>query len=179
MPRRSLPAFIFVGLVPLFVAETACAAPPAGRVNSLRVEACLANWNADVYPDGIRVFVWPLDARGELVPVNGRIEFTLVVERNPSERGHRLRRPPEFEELQRKSFAVVQADFAGGPAVYEIPFNQLRPDATPELALQALVRGRLSIPGRGIFEASDAHVLLRDVSHFRDQLERYRGRREW
>src|SRR5262245_57150930 len=160
---------LFVPVVPLM------AAPPSGRVKSLRIEACLAQLDSDSEPDGLRIIVIPLDARGHLVPVSGRVDFTLVGELEPSERYQRMRRPPEFHELEHKSFQVHRADFGNGPAIYEITFTRFHPDRMPDLAWEALLKARLSVPGQGVFDASDAHVGMRDVSWFRDQLELYRG----
>lgn len=175
--RRSI--FPALTLLAVSLSGVAMAAGPGVRVKALRVEAQLANWDADVAPDGLQVTIYPLDAHGQLVPVHGRVALTLIGELEPSERNHRMRRPPEFIELERKSFQVRPADFANGPAVYLLPFRGLQPDATPDLAAQALIKARLLVPGQGAFDASYAQVWLRDFSRFRDQLELYRGRREW
>jgi hypothetical protein len=62
---------------------------PAGRrlattsahwLKTLVVQGQLAQWDKDAQPDGLRIAVSPLDHQGRIVPIDGHVEFTLVVE---------------------------------------------------------------------------------------------------
>jgi hypothetical protein len=141
------------------------------RVNTLYIEAYLANLDADPQADGLRVFVYPLAADGELVPVNGQIDLYLLGE---VERGTGIIAPPQmpqFGELERRSHLVRPTDFARGAGIYELPFRQFHPDFYFDVARQAVVNARLGVPGQGVFIASDANLQLRGFSRIRDELQ--------
>lgn len=167
------------GLVLLATATLVQAAAPSGKVKSLRIETRLEYGNREAAPSGLRVLVFPLDTRGDVVPVTGRVEFTLVGEREHNAGGDRHGFPPDFPVLEQQSSRVRRADFAGGPASYELRFTRFDPEASPDLVPLGLLKARLSVPGQGIFEAADANAQLREFSRFRDQLEYYRGGRKW
>lgn len=143
----------------------------ARRVKTLYIEAYLAQWDGDPQADGLRIFVYPLAADGELVPVNGQIDLFLLgeIERATGVVGN----PPlpQFRELERGSQMVRPGDFARGAAMYELPFRQFHPDFYFDVARQALVHARLGVPGQGVFQASDANVQLRGFSRLRDELQ--------
>ena len=141
------------------------------RVKTLYIEAYLAQWDGDPQTDGLRVFVYPLSADGELVPVNGQIDLFLLgeIERATGIVGNPVM--PQFRELDRTSKLVKAGDFARGAAVYELPFRQFHPDFYYDVARQSLVHARLGVPGQGLFLASDANVQLRGFSRIRDELQ--------
>lgn len=141
------------------------------RVKTLFIEAYLAQWDGDPQSDGLRVFVYPLSADGELVPTNGQLDLSLLGEIEKTGIA------PEFRELERGSQIVHARDFAQGPGVYQLPFRQFHPDFQFDVARQAAVHARLGIPGMGAVEATDANVQLRGFSRMRDQLQMHRGRR--
>lgn len=141
------------------------------RVKSLMVEAYLAQWDGDPQPDGLRVFVYPLSADGEIVPVNGQVDLSLLGEIE------KVGSLPDFRELDRGHFTLRKDDFARGPGVVELPFRQFHPDVNFDVARQAVLHARLGVNGQGVFEASDANVQLRGFSRIRDQLQMFQRRR--
>ena len=143
------------------------------KAKTLVIQAQLAQWDKDAQSDGLRIAVSPLDAQGQLVPVDGHIEFTLVVEHERIDGGQRFVKGPVFPEGERFSYMVRRQDFAGGAAFYDLAFSKIHPDFDPNIASQALVHARLSVPTVGVFEASDVQVCLRELSRFRDQLQYY------
>ena len=147
------------------------------RVQTLHVEAFLARWSRGQATDGLRVYVYPLNAAGELVPVDGQIEFTLFGEFENARGGEATVLSPEFCELDEMSELVRAGDFAHGAAVYAFPFRRFHPDVNFDVSRQAVLHARLGIPGQGVFEASDAWTRLRDFSRIRDQLQLYTQRR--
>jgi hypothetical protein len=163
-------------------AEPAAAVPETTRtvapVATLVIEAVVAQWDNDSQTDGVRVFVSPLNAQGQIVPVQGQIEFTLVTETEKLSGGQSGSLIPTFTELERKSFIVRPRHFTRGPAVYEIPFTGQHPEFVTTLAPQALLHARLGVPGRGVFEASTANVCIRECNRFRDQLQYYTPSRQ-
>jgi len=141
------------------------------RVRSLQIEAVVANWDDDVETDGLRVFVYPLDANGRIVPINGRINFKLIGQTVNQSTNDRFRRRSLFPELGRWSQRVRKSDFEPSGAVYEIPFRNFHPEFNLEIAPHALLTARLGIPGRGSFAASYDNLHLRPLSYIRDELQ--------
>jgi hypothetical protein len=147
------------------------------RVQTLYIEAYLAQWDGDAQTDGLRVFVYPLAADGELVPVYGQIDLFLLGEVERATGVVASPVMPQFRELERGSHMVRPGDFvrpndlARGAAMYELPFRQFHPDFYFDVARQALVHARLGVPGQGLFLASDANVQLRGFSRIRDELQ--------
>jgi hypothetical protein len=141
------------------------------RVKTLYIEAYLAQWDGDPQTDGLRVFVYPLAADGELVPVNGQIDLFLLgeIERATGVVGNPTM--PQFRELERGSQLVKVGDFARGAAMYQLPFRQFHPDFYFDVARQSLLHARLGVPGQGLFLASDANVQMRGFSRIRDELQ--------
>lgn len=138
-------------------------------VQSLRIEAYLGQWSDDARNDGLWVAIYPLSRDGELVPVDGNLDLTLLGEVEPTLIGRAG--PPEFRELSRSYEMVRSRDFARGAAIYQLPFRMVHPDLHFDIATAALVHARLGVPGQGVFEASFADVPLRDCSRIRDQLQ--------
>ena len=140
-------------------------------LKTLVVTAHVGQWDKDAQLDGLHIIVSPLDLQGRLVPIDGHIEFTLVAQAEPFN-GRPVRSGrPEFIEGDRISYRVKRQHFVDGPAIYALPFSKWHPDFRHEIDPQALLHARLSVPGRGVFEASDAQVCLREFSRFRDQLQ--------
>jgi hypothetical protein len=142
-------------------------------VKSLVIRACLAQWDDDPQSDGIRVWVLPLDATGRLVPVDGQIDLSLVIQDRGPQRIGGSPRYHGYGELDRMSHMVRREHFREGPAAYDLPFANRHPDVDMNLADHALLNARLGVPGHGVFEASDAQLSIREFSHFRDQLQLY------
>jgi hypothetical protein len=175
-------------LTPDQTSEDACCPPVASSttrrlptlpVVSLSIEAGVANWDDDVEPDGLRVFVYPLDREGNVIPINGMLDFTLVGQTvRTSYNRLRGRRNVLFPELGRWSRRVRKNDFTRTGAVYELPFRQIHPEFDLAVAPYGLLNARLGVPGRGRFDASDANVNLRPLSRIRDEFELF-GARRW
>jgi hypothetical protein len=141
-------------------------------VRTIQIDADLGHWAAGVEATGIVVTVRPLDADGRLVAVDGTLEvdligqrFTVVTEVNG------------FPPLGRWTVAVRTADFGPSGAVYRLPFQAVHPDFQFDLDPHGLVHARLSVPGDGVFEASQALVRIRAYSSVRDHVQQATGSR--
>jgi len=151
---------------------------PTLPVASLSIEAGVANWDDDVEPDGLRVFVSPLDREGNIVPINGTLDFTLVGQSvNTPYNRRRVGRSGLFPELGRWSRRVRKSDFDRSVAVYELPFRQINPEFDLAIAPYGLLNARLGVAGLGRFDASDDNVDLRPLSRIRDEFELFGARR--
>ncbi|MFH1923324.1 MAG: hypothetical protein ABIP48_25965, partial [Planctomycetota bacterium] len=62
-------------------------------------------------------------------------------------------------------------------AKYRFPFQAVHPEFDLELAPYAAVHARLSVPGEGVFEATESDVRVRPYSATRDHLQYTTGQR--
>jgi hypothetical protein len=141
-------------------------------LRSIQIDAVLGHWSAPTEATGIVVTVQPLDAYGSLVAVDGVLDVDLL--------GQRLTVVTEgngFPQLGHWTTAVRPADFGPSGAVYEFPFQAVHPDFHLDLEPQGLVHARLSVPGQGSFEASQAMVRIRAYSSVRDHVQQATGSR--
>lgn len=147
------------------------AAPPP-LVRAIQIDAALGHWEPGVEATGIVVTVYPIDADGRLVPVDGTLDVDLV--------GQRLTTVADsngFPQIGRWTAAVRSSDFGPSGAVYRLAFQAVHPDFQFELDPHGLTHARLSVPGQGTFEASQSLMRIRDYSPVRDHLQQDTGSR--
>jgi hypothetical protein len=143
-----------------------------GIVQSLYVDAYVANWDRDVEVDGIVVIVQPLDEFGQIVHVGGTVEVDLIGQRH-SRRGE----PSEpFPQIGRWS-ELARPSSRGDGIVLKLSYQGVHPEFDREIDPFGVVHVRMTIAGQGVFEASSAMVRLRPYSSPRDNQQQLRGRR--
>ena len=124
-------------------ARGAAAAQRPPRVRSLAIDVRVGEWDNDVDVDGLVLDVYPLDAAGEMVPVNGTLEVNLTVENTGVPRhGHWS----PFEQMGRWTRRVRLADFGPFGARYRLPFQAVHPEFDLQWASYGVVRVRLGVP---------------------------------
>ena len=153
------------------------AAQSSHKVRVLRIDATVANWDRDVEPDGLRVVVAPVDALGEVVPVDGQISLKLIGQAQQTLTSERSRQRRLFPELGRWTLSVRKKDFTSWGATYDIPFRESNPTFDLAISPAALLHASLGVSGQGTFKASNAHIWLRDLSAIRDELQLRTNRR--
>jgi hypothetical protein len=165
------------GVIAAPIAEDQPREEPLPPIRSLSIDAYHANWDADVESDGLIIVVYPLDANGMIVPVNGSLEVELVApevrrfQDAPHGRGLTLERIGQWT-------AAVNADEFGSSGVrIQLPFQALNPEFETQILPQGLVHARLVVPGHGTFDTTADFVRLRPWSPLRDKLWRDTGRR--
>lgn len=142
------------------------------RVRSLEIDVAAANWDADVEVDGLIVDVYPLDAEGSVVGVDGVLSVELIGQR----RGPvGLARP--FCPVGRWTERVWLEDIGPCGARYRLPFQRVHPEFDLKVEPYGAVHARLSVPGQGVFEATASMVRVRPFSATRDDLEQATGHR--
>jgi hypothetical protein len=141
-------------------------------VRSLAVDAYAANWDGDVEVDGLRVQLRPLDATGEVVPVEGTLEVTLIGWRTGRTNS---RQPPV--RLARWTRPVHSAELGPFGIEYRLPFQSVHPEFDLRWAPHGTVHARLSAPGQGVFDVTESTVRIRPYSAMRDHLEYVSGGR--
>jgi hypothetical protein len=68
-------------------------------------------------------------------------------------------------------------DFSAGGATVKLPFLRFHPEFDSHRAPYGAVHVRLSVPGHGVFEATQSVVRLRPYSATRDRYQQRTGRR--
>jgi hypothetical protein len=140
-------------------------------VRSLAMAARVANWDGDVEVDGLVLEVRPQDAAGNVVPVRGTLEVNLLGWRVGTSASQQPVRLGRWTRILRTS------EFGPAGAVYRFPFQSVHPEFDVQWAPQAAVHARLSVPGEGVFEATESMVRIRPYSAVRDRLQRVSGQR--
>lgn len=143
-----------------------------GRVRWLDIEVQAANWDADVETDGLLVRILPRDESGRVVPVRGTVQVELW-----GQHWGVVKRAQPYGRIGHWSKPLGIEDFAGHGACLRLPFQSTRPDFAPDLDPRGAVHVRLSVPGQGTFEATDAMLRLRPYSAVRDRLQQGTGQR--
>ena len=142
------------------------------RVRSLRIDAYLANFNDTAEADGLVLHAYPLDARGNVVPVNGTLEVNLTgVLPNDFENTN------EFVKIGRWVNMVRADDVGVEGATFDLPFQAVYPEFNLDYASKGLVHATLSIPGQGSFEATTGAIRIRAYNPIRDRLQERDGTR--
>lgn len=159
--------------------QVAPEAPQTGRrsthVSSLRVEAYVANWDADAEDDGLLIHVYATSIDGQQIATNGTLEVRLVGRSLDIAQTNWKR--DLFPKIGEWSHQVRPQDFHRWGAVYRLPFQKIDPQFQLGIEPEGLLTARLSVPGRGTFAASDANVVLRPYSRMRDESQMKRGTR--
>lgn len=141
-------------------------------VAALEIDAELGHWTAGVETSGIVVCIHPMTVDGILTPVDGTLEIDLIGQRPASQNeGDGLVRSGRWTET------VRAGDFGPLGAVYHLPFQAVHPDFDFEMRAHGMVHARLSVPGRGTFEATQSMVRVRAYSAVRDRLQEQTGSR--
>lgn len=146
-------------------------------VQSLHVQAKLANWDDDVEPDGLLVRVTPLDWSGHVVPVDASLDFRLLGLPQRYTGGQKARRSEPTTRLGEWSRRLRVHDFGADGAFFKLAFRGFDPGRDFDVAPEGLLTARLGVSGVGVFEASDEFVVLRPTSRVRDELQLRTGRR--
>lgn len=158
------------------------------RVVSLSVRARLANWDSDPQPDGLLVELTPLDANGEFTRVSGNVDLVLYGERHQQSAMSHDDRDAFF--ILEKTNKLIRVAATGNKTSQEIgpeigsdayflrlPFRNFDPNRDFSIGEFGILQARLSVPGQGVFKASDDWTQIRDSSRTRDNLQQLTGRR--
>ena len=141
-------------------------------MRSLAIDASVGRWTDTAEADGLILVVYPLDAQGRIVPVQGTLEVDLTGLRTS------VTPPPQpFFQLGWWTRTVRPADFAADGAKCQLPFQAMHPEFDVKLAPHGALHVRLSVPGQGTFDATQTAVRIRPASPFRDDLQRATGQR--
>ena len=160
------------------VADKRQTAIESSRIQSLEVHAEVANWDRDAAIDGVMLHVRPLNHSGVVVPVGGHLNVKLFGQAFLQAGGIRdNRRFEAFPSLGEWTQRVRKQDFGADGAVYRFRFRRTHPEIHTALSSFGLTHTRLSVPGQGVFEASDAMTQVRPFSVYRNWHQQLTGNR--
>lgn len=143
----------------------------ARRITSIQVLAEVANLDGDVESDGLNVWIRPVDRFGDVVAINGQVDFQLLGERRDWRGGRHVPTGPQFLALEQWSQRIQADDVTPDGVHTTLLFRRFHPDQDLDIATNAVLYVRLSVPGRGVFAASDDRLFLRPWSQIRDDLQ--------
>jgi len=147
-------------------------APP--RITSLQIDAFLANWDADVEPDGLIVRMTLVDRSGQAIAADTTLDLDLWATRQYSFSEKPFSGGQSVEPISRWSKFVRAGDFdANGTAEVRLPFQQIDPEVMRSISRYGLAHARAAVAGHGVFDASIDGVRLRAFTPTRDQLQRF------
>lgn len=152
------------------------------RVQSLKIDAELANWDQGAEVDGFAVRISPLALDRSVVPVSGMLTAELFGQNiTPDEMFEPLRQ--DFSRLERWSVRLVRDDFAvvdpvGGAAgvreaVVRLPFRRIHPEFEVDVRNYGQLNVSLQVAGQGVYDAT-IPVIMRTYSPVRERLQQYR-----
>ncbi len=148
---------------------------PSPHIESLSIDAGVANWDGDVESDGLSVHIAPVVGPGALGgPIEvGRIEaqaiVTLIGRRFDSFRGRRA-----FVELGRWNRRVSIPHVGSQGVLLRLPFQSMHPDFDLDVLPAAVVSVRLVAQGVRPLQAS-APIHLRVFDRLRDEWQNSTG----
>jgi hypothetical protein len=148
--------------------DNSTAQPGPDKVQSLFIEARLANWDRDAAADGVELRIVPLTADNRLVAIAGVLQGELV-SRNLSP----APREDALVSLGKWSQQVRVSDFARfSGAFYRLPFSSPHWEPNPTVLSYGWLRVRLQVAGQGQFSA-ETTVRVRSHNPTRDQVLEY------
>jgi hypothetical protein len=142
------------------------------RVRNLQiVDACLANLDRDVEPDGLTVTIAAIGDDGRPMAVRGSLTARLFGENRPNDAA-----VVAFPELDHWTQPVTTRDFVDGLATYELRFRGTAPEWQWDLLPDAVLDVTVGAFGQGNYAAS-APVVVRQFNPLRDHQQLRYGSR--
>jgi hypothetical protein len=162
-------------VTPLTRAEFLTLATPP--VASVRFDAHLANWDADVEADGLVVQVVPVDTYGQVVPLRGALHVELFGVRHIAFQDGPHKRGRSYGRLGSWTQQLVPQYIHSDGGWFKLPFQAAHPEFDPRIGVRGLVHLKLVVPGAGVYEDSLDGIRLRPFAPVRDGLQRDTGHR--
>lgn len=142
------------------------------QVNSISIDAHVAQWSPAVQANGIVLHLYPLDGMGRMIAVDGTLDVELIAELPPGSR-----QGVSLPRIGRWTVRVTPDQFGPAGAVIKLPFQSVQPELDLNVGPYGLVHATLSVPGAGSFETSQAMLRIRPYSAVRDEEQQLTGRR--
>ena len=160
---------------PAVPAGVAARTPPS--VAFIRIDAWIANWDADVEPDGISVQLEPCNENGEVVAVSGTADIELFAAQE-----RKFHEAPQSggwstELIERWSKNVEEKQISPRGVLLKLPWGAIHPDFASGVDNWGLLHVRFVVPGSGVFEQSLDGLRLRGWSSVRERMYSQEGRR--
>lgn len=143
------------------------------RVQSLTIDAYLANWDRDAEVDGLELRVYPLNIDRAVIPVDGLVTAELIGQYYPE---IHIFDPvqQEVQLLEKWTERVHPRSFGNDGAVLRLRFRARHPEFDLAVRYFGQVNVKLNVQGQGTYDAT-VPVTLRTFSPLREQLQLYHG----
>ncbi|HZZ29529.1 MAG TPA: hypothetical protein VFE46_16135 [Pirellulales bacterium] len=142
------------------------------QVNSVSIDAHLAQWSRTVQSNGIILHVFPLDAYGHMVSVDATLDVELIAQTPPGLHGGQ-----SLPRIDHWTVRITPDQFGPSGAVVKLPFQSVQPEFDLNYGPYGLVHATLNVPGAGSFETSQAMTRIRQYSEVRDEQQQRTGYR--
>lgn len=130
-------------------------------IETLEMEAYVANWDLDSENDGLIVHLYPGNSKGELVPAVGEVQFKLFDQHRDIVEKNQVEGQVSYPEITSWRMQIHPEDFTPEGIILKLKFNNFNPDHRPELVIDSLFTASLQVPKVGHFQASDRDVFIR------------------
>jgi hypothetical protein len=165
--------------------DNAVGSRAAPRVQSVRIDAEVANWDWSAETDGIEVRVYPLAADRMIAPVSGILTVELFGQKiTPDQMFEPVRE--DYSRLDRWSVRLTPVDFGregfapgdseGREAVVRLPFRRVHPEFEVDVRNFGQLNASLLVTGQGVYDAT-VPINLRSFSPIRERLQQSRRSR--
>lgn len=148
-----------------------------GKLVSVTCSAQLANWDADVEPDGFQLEVIGLNENGERVPVKGFIEATLW---SPVKRAFHERPATAgvaLERVENWRVTASEREAASDATVVRLPFGSVHPDFQKAIGTHGALQVKCVVPGAGVFYSTIDPMQIRTYAPIEDAFRQGSGGR--
>ncbi|MFT5526382.1 MAG: hypothetical protein ACI9HK_004358 [Pirellulaceae bacterium] len=147
------------------------------RVTHIEVAAALSNWDADVEADGIIVHVYPLDAAGRVVPVQGGLSVELFAMARVDFNDVPRSRGVQSQKIGRWYHRIDTGNYNANGITLKLPFGRINPETATQISSHGLAHVSFNVPGHGTFQNSEDYIRIRGFAPTRDLLEINTGKR--
>ncbi|MBM3999281.1 MAG: hypothetical protein FJ297_07040 [Planctomycetes bacterium] len=158
------PESIGPGVAPLGAERRA----PA-RVRGFTADGTLANWDADVEPDGIVVRVIPFGDRGEPVRAEGTLDVRLAAPVRVAYDAARRARGETMTQIGNWTRRITAREYDADDVEFALGFGARDPNADATIGSHGMLEVRLIVPGHGVFERRVEPLRIRPYSPLRDR----------
>lgn len=146
------------------------------RLQAVRFDAVLANWDADVEMDGLLVQVQPLSWIGQPMNVCGILNVELWSMKRIQQDSAPHSRGRSLEVVGRWSTSIRTSSDDTDPWI-QLPFQARHPEFDFNWSSMGLVHLELVVPGQGVFHHTEDGIRIRPFAPLRDALQRQTGER--
>lgn len=142
------------------------------QLTTMDCDAWLANWDADVEPDGVMLEVRGRNSWGERVPLEGSVEAILwgpvkhAFHERPQSAGIAL------DRLETWRLSSHEGKVTSHGLLIKLPFGSVHPDFVRAVGSYGALQVKVVVPGSGVFHDTIDPLQIRTFSPIRETFRR-------